>query len=95
VQGCPERLGEQARVDAVPGDLAEGLDECGKGVLEMCRGVLLGVCEAAAELEQGVVDRRVTCGEVEEGTGQGGDPQTTSPRGRPSPPSSAVRQRAP
>src|SRR4029079_13622099 len=81
VQGCPERLGEQARVDAVPGDLAEGLKECGEGVLERFRGVLLGVCEAAVECEDGVVDRWVACGEVEVGAREGGDPGAWAVRG--------------
>lgn len=34
VQGRPERLGEQCRVDAVPGDLAEVLQQGGEGVLQ-------------------------------------------------------------
>ena len=81
VQGRPEHLGEQPRVDAVPGDLAEGLQQGGEGVLQRLRGVLLRVRQAAVELEQGVVDRRVACGEVEVGAGEGGDPGARAVRG--------------
>ncbi|CAM5660524.1 hypothetical protein SALBM311S_09880 [Streptomyces alboniger] len=56
---APEHLGEQSRVDAVPGDLAEAFQQRGESVLERFRGVLLCVRETAVELEDGVVDRRV------------------------------------
>lgn len=74
MQGCPEQLGEQTRCDAVPGDLAEGLQQCGEGVFQRFRGVVLREREAAVELENGVVNRRVVLGEVEVRAGEGGDP---------------------
>jgi hypothetical protein len=69
-------------MDAVPGDLAESLQQGGERVLERFRGVLLRVGQATVELEERVVDRRVALGEVEVAAGEGGDPGTGTVRVR-------------
>ncbi|RPK57254.1 hypothetical protein EES44_25970 [Streptomyces sp. ADI96-15] len=74
MQGCPEHLGEQSRVDTVADDLPEGLQQGGEGVLKGLGSVLPGERQAAVELEDRVVDRRVPGGEGEVRAGQSGDP---------------------
>jgi hypothetical protein len=68
-------------VDAVTGDLAEGFEQGGEGVLEWLWGVLSRERQAGVELEHGVVDRRVARGEVEVGAGEGGDAGAGAIRG--------------
>ncbi len=82
MQGRPEHLGEQSRVDAVPGDLPEAFQQGGEGVLQRLWGVVVREGQTAVELEHGVVDRRVAYGEFEVGAGERGDPGARPVGGR-------------